>query len=183
VALLKAAADRNEPYAAYRLGQRYEKGEGVPQDDREALIYYSKASQRGFRQAREAADRIEAKQKKAGGPFEITGLRYPPWVIAAGFPGELRVAFIGLPNYPVKLVLTAGACPAGQSCPPIVHQVAAADAAGEIVVQDAIDCAGFAAAWKPDYTLTLEDSTGQQTTPKRLRTVCYPDEASQKAAQ
>lgn len=181
VALLKAAAAQGEPYAAYRMGQRYEDGDGVPQDDREALVNYSKAAERGFKKAREAADRMEAKQKRAGGPFEITSVRYPPYVVAGGIAGELRVGYFGEPQFPVEMTLLARACVSGVPCAPQTHQVAAADAAGELVWPEAVTCAGVTATWHPDYQLTLQDALGQQSTPRSLRTVCYPDQAAAEA--
>ena len=181
IALLKAAAAQGEPYAAYRMGERYEAGDGVPQDDREALINYSKAAERGFRKAREAADRMEAKQKRAGGPFEIASVRYPPYVVAGGVPGELRVGYIGAAQFPVTMNLVARACVPGVPCEPATYSVEEADTAGELVWPAAIACTGVTSAWRPDYRLTLQDALGQRSTPKSLRTVCYPDQASAEA--
>lgn len=183
VALLQAAAKQGEPYAAYRMGQRYEAGDGVPRDDREALVNYSKAAEHGFKKAREGADRMEAKQKRAGGPFEITSVRYPPYVVAGGIAGELRVGYFGQPQFPVKMKLVARACMKGVSCEPQSFQLAGADAAGELVWPEAVTCAGVTATWRPDYQLTLQDALGQRSTPKSLRTVCYPDQATAAAEQ
>ncbi|MBO1346375.1 MAG: sel1 repeat family protein [Hormoscilla sp. GUM202] len=41
----KAAAVQNFPWACYRLGEIYAKGQGVPKNDAEAVKWYRKAAQ------------------------------------------------------------------------------------------------------------------------------------------
>lgn len=178
VALLQAAAGQGEPYAAFRLAERYEAGDGVPRSEREALIHYSMAAKSGIAKARAATERLAAKPVRAGAPFEVARVRYPPQVVAGGAPGALSVGYIGLPSYPVRLILEARACPAARACPPIVYEIAAPAESGELVVERAIDCAGVDAVWRPDFQLRLEDAAGQQTSPRSLGTMCYPDQAS-----
>ena len=47
VRLWRTAAERGDPSAQYALGVMYDKGQGVPQDRNEALIWYRKSAAQG----------------------------------------------------------------------------------------------------------------------------------------
>ncbi len=51
IAEWRARAEQGDAIAQYNLGVMYTKGEGVPQDDGEAVRWFRKAAQQGFSQA------------------------------------------------------------------------------------------------------------------------------------
>ena len=48
---LKAAAEKGHKKAQYRLGRCYDKGRGVPEDDKQAFQWYSKAAKQDYHKA------------------------------------------------------------------------------------------------------------------------------------
>ena len=47
IAAYRAAAERGEAWAQFNLGNMYYNGEGVPQDDATAVMWYTKAAEQG----------------------------------------------------------------------------------------------------------------------------------------
>ncbi len=48
---LKAAAEKGHKKAQYRLGRCYDKGNGIPEDDQQAFIWYEKSAAQGYAKA------------------------------------------------------------------------------------------------------------------------------------
>ena len=48
---LKAAAEKGHKKAQYRLGRCYDKGNGIPENDKQAFAWYSKSAAQGFAKA------------------------------------------------------------------------------------------------------------------------------------
>jgi len=47
IAFIKEAAEQGDAYAQHSLGMAYGYGEGVPEDDEEAVKWYRKAAEQG----------------------------------------------------------------------------------------------------------------------------------------
>ena len=48
---LKAAAEKGHKKAQYRLGRCYDKGRGVPEDDKQAFLWYQKSAKQDYHKA------------------------------------------------------------------------------------------------------------------------------------
>jgi len=48
---LKAAAEKGHKKAQYRLGRCYDKGNGTTEDDKQAVVWYTKAAEQGYAKA------------------------------------------------------------------------------------------------------------------------------------
>lgn len=51
VVKLRAAADKGHKKAQYRLGRCYDKGNGVAEDDKQAVLWYGKSAAQGYAKA------------------------------------------------------------------------------------------------------------------------------------
>jgi TPR repeat protein len=58
VVWFRKAADQGIPGAQFDLGEAYEKGMGVPQDNGQAALWYRKAAEQGHAEARAALNRV-----------------------------------------------------------------------------------------------------------------------------
>jgi len=76
----RKAAEQGEAYAQLHLGLMYAKGEGIPEDDKEAVKWYRKAAEQGFADAQSLL--AESYLKGEGVPQDyVTAYA---WVMIAG---------------------------------------------------------------------------------------------------
>lgn len=83
--LWRSAAERGDPSAQYSLGVMYDKGQGVPQDRNEALIWYRKSAAQGHQAAQHALGIVPPATVTASTPTTSTE---PPKPVVQLLPSQ-----------------------------------------------------------------------------------------------
>jgi len=68
--MMPLAQSTNHPYAQYYLGVMFAKGQGVEQDDKEAISWYLKASKQGVKEAQYRLAQMYSKGKGVPQDYE-----------------------------------------------------------------------------------------------------------------